>query len=238
MSGILRIGICDDEKQFRDRLSESITKICMKQGIENSIVHFGSGEELLEGYLDLDILFLDIQMDGMNGIETAKTIRKKDENVCIVFISAYPEYAAEGYKVHAFRYITKPFDDRELEAELLGAIRETGRVESISVTVKNDKGTFRIKSSNILFIEVRDRHSVIHTTEGEVASKEALGKFETMLNGNFFFRCHQGYLVNLRYVNCVIENSVTLHGDWVLPLSRYRKKELVSMMAKYWGGLM
>ncbi len=112
-----------------------------------------------------------------------------------------PEYASEGYKVHAYRYISKSFDERELKAELMGAVREVARTETASVTVKNDAGTFRVKTSNILFLEVEGRHVVIHTTNGKIISKEALGKFESKLKDHFFYRCHQGYLVNLRYVD-------------------------------------
>jgi len=238
MDRVLRIGICDDESHFRKTLNEAIIKILYRQGIDHSIIYFSSGEELLGGYIDIDILFLDIQMDGKNGIETAKEIRKRDENVCIIFISAFPEYAAEGYKVNAFRYITKPFDERELEAELTGAIREVKRADGISLTIKNDKGAFRILSSNVIYIEVKGRRTVIHTTDEEIESNEALSKFESKLTSQFFYRCHQGYLINLRYIDSVAENSIALRGDGSVPLSRYKKRGLMQMLTSYWGGLM
>jgi DNA-binding LytR/AlgR family response regulator len=238
MSGVLRIGICDDESHFRKILSDSLTKILHRQGIDNAIIYFNSGEELLDGYIDIDILFLDIQMEGKNGIDTAKIIREQDKNVCIVFISAYPEYAAEGYKVNAFRYITKPFDERELEAELTGAIREVRRTDVEALTIKNDRGTYRVLGSNITFIEVKGRHTVIHTTEEEIESNEALSKIESTLKEQPFFRCHQGYLINLRYIDSVAENNILLRGDGKVPLSRHRKKELLQTLTNYWGGLL
>jgi len=238
MDRVLRIGICDDESHFRKTLNEAITKIFYRLGIEHSIIHFSSGKELLDGYIDIDVLFLDIQMNGINGIDTAKAIREQDKNVCIIFISAYPEYAAEGYKVNAFRYITKPFDERELEAELTGAIREVKRSDGISLTIKNDKGAFRILSSNVIYIEVKGRRTVIHTTDEEIESNEALSKFESKLTSQFFYRCHQGYLINLRHIDSVAENSVALRGDGSIPLSRHKKRGLLQTLTNYWGGLM
>ncbi len=238
MDKVLRIGICDDESHFRKTLNESISKILFRQGLDHSIIYFSSGEELLGGHIDIDLLFLDIQMDGKNGIETAKEIRKRDENVCIIFISAFPEYAAEGYKVNAFRYITKPFDERELEAELTGAIQEAKRSNAVSLFIQNDKFSCRILTSNIIYIEVRGRKTVIHTTEDEIESNEALNKLEAKLIDQFFYRCHQGYLINLRYIDSVAENSIALRGDGSVPLSRYKKRGLMQMLTSYWGGLM
>jgi DNA-binding LytR/AlgR family response regulator len=238
MDRVLRIGICDDESHFRETLNESITKILFRQGIDHSVLHFSSGEELLNGYIDIDILFLDIQMDGKNGIDTAKEIRTRDENVCIIFISAFPEYAAEGYKVNAFRYITKPFDERELEAELTGAIREASRSNAVSLFIQNEKSSCRILTSNIVYIEVRGHKTVIHTTDDKIESNEALSKLEAKLVDQFFYRCHQGYLINLRYIDSVTENNISLRGDGAIPLSRYKKRGLMQMLTNYWGGLM
>ena len=116
----MRIAICDDEKNIRELIGNKVAK----QYPEADIVFFQSGEELLLSDKHVDILFLDIQMSGKNGMETARELRKKDKSVILIFVTAVEEYVFQAFDVGAFHYIVKPIDDEKFKDVLLRAVEE------------------------------------------------------------------------------------------------------------------
>ena len=116
----MRIAICDDEKNIRELIGNKV----LKQYPEADIVFFQSGEELLLSDNHIDILFLDIQMSGRNGMETARELRKKDKNVILIFVTAVEEYVFQAFDVGAFNYIVKPIDDTKFADVLCRAVAE------------------------------------------------------------------------------------------------------------------
>ena len=117
---MIKIGICDDEQQMRKTLRQILEQVLQLRGTDHQISEYGSGEELTAGisYLDTDILFLDIEMKNLDGIETAKLLRKKGMKGIIIFVTAYPDFVFQGYEVHAFHYILKPYRKEKIEEQL------------------------------------------------------------------------------------------------------------------------
>lgn len=235
-----KIGICDDESMPRLQLKNYIINYFNLSGESCELYEYTSGESVAAQYHErLDILFLDIQMGEMNGIEAAKEIRRFDEKVCIIFITALSEYAKEGYKVRAFRYLTKPVAYDEFAIEMAEAIHEIDRYKNKQITVKNDSGLFLIDVGDIIYIEVKGRKIWIKTPKGDVLSYDTLRFFEEKLDQSCFFRCHQGYIINLKYVDSITnKNSILMRPDFYIPLSKHRRKEFMKKFTIYLGDIM
>ena len=123
---MVKIGICDDEPEMRKPLRQILEQVLQLQGVEYLISESESGEELTAGIscLDIDILFLDIEMRSLDGIETAKLLRRKGMKGIIIFVTAYPDFVFQGYEVHAFHYILKPYRKEKIEEVLRQALHE------------------------------------------------------------------------------------------------------------------
>ena len=113
---MISIATCEDEKEIQDTIEDYLNNILKNTNIEYEIQKYNSGESLLESNLkDIDILLLDIQMDQINGMDTARKIRKVDNNMEIIFITSLIDYVQEGYEVRAYRYLLKPIELEELK---------------------------------------------------------------------------------------------------------------------------
>jgi DNA-binding LytR/AlgR family response regulator len=233
----MKIGICDDEEYVLLLLEEYINRYSKKFGIRFGLVKFNSGEEIWD-YIEcdnyFDIIFLDIQMNGINGIDTAHKIRKKDTNVKIFFLTSIIKYALEGYRVKAERYFIKPLKYSRFEKELNNVIRLIEVEKNRFFIEKNDNGIFKIMLSDIVYIETIGRNTMIHTTSKNIISYRNMKQHEESLD-DCFYRCHRAFIVNLTYVSSIIDNTVSLNNNEDIPLSKYRKKDFKEALLDYYG---
>jgi len=218
----VRIGICDDEKNIRDLISSKIKKVYP----EVEIILFQSGEEVLLSDDDIDILFLDIQMQGRNGIEIAKELRKNNSKIILIFVTAVKEYVFEAFDVCAFNYIVKPFDDVRFINVLSRAVNEFNsfrldEVENKYVMINNRGTHTKVKLDDIIYAEVFNRKVVIHKKDEEI---EYYGKMADLekVTGEDFFRTHRAYLINFKYVEKYDATTVYMEkGDVLMSKQNY-----------------
>lgn len=226
---MLYIAICDDEKYFRIREEQLIKKYMEKKACKCKIDVFNSGKEILDlkkTISQYNIIFLDVNMEEIDGIETAKEIRKITKDAYIVFVTAFVTYALEGYKVDAVRYLLK--DDECLEK----AINEC--LETILYKMDYDKNKMlfefqeekkEIYLEDILYIE-SNLHKLIFHMAGEDVTKYTmyarLDDINVLLQKNGFCRIHKSYLVNLRYVESVERYKVAFVNGGSLGISKSR----------------
>ena len=194
----LNIAICDDEKAIREQINELIEK--EKVGICLDL--YETGDALLATDKKFDIVFLDIQMDGTDGIETAKRLRQRDEDTILIFITGIREYVFEAFDVAAFHYLLKPIEEdkfREVfhRAEREMEKRKTKRWETVFIKTRNR--SFTLEKDSILYVESRGKKVEIHTTGEIIEAYASMNEMEGQL-GESFYRCHRGYLVNMVYV--------------------------------------
>ena len=194
----MRIAICDDEKNIRELIGNKVTK----QSPEAEIVFFQSGEELLLSDKHIDILFLDIQMSGRDGMETARELRKKDKSVILIFVTAVEEYVFQAFDVGAFNYIVKPIDDEKFKDVLLRAVeelsirgREVREPEASYVMINNGGVHTKVMIEDIVYAEVFNRKVVIHKLDDEIEYYGKMSDLEAVA-GDSFFRPHRAYLLN------------------------------------------
>ncbi len=234
---MLRIGICDDQMEARDTLRFALEKV-IREGAEQIVYEFSTGESAvrwLEKHPgEIDLLFLDVEMKGINGMEAAGQIREFDKELCIVFVTGYRDYVFDGYKVNALDYVIKPAGTERL-SEVLGRVREKifdKREENF--IFKNPEGTYRIPLENIsYFYSDKRKVNVVLKEKDEKEAYSFYGKLdqvETQLSGAFV-RIHQRYLVNPGQVTYIGGESVTVDGK-ELPMSRNMKEEATVKLAK------
>lgn len=232
----MNIAICDDEKTIREQIKELIRK--EKQDICPEL--YETGDSLLAVGKQFDIVFLDIQMEGTGGIETAGILRgrsalKGAEDTIIIFITGIREYVFESFDVAAFHYLLKPIDEnkfhevfRRAEEEL--EKRKKRRQEPIFIKTRNR--SFTLAADSILYVESRGKKVEIHTTRENIETYASLNELENQLGGGFY-RCHRGYLVNMAYVAEYDSGHITLNNGEGVYLAKERYGEFVKTYMRY-----
>ena len=217
----LHIAICDDEKVEREYLTRLSREWAMLRKINVAFSQFNSAENFLFHYADdnsSDILMLDIQMNGMNGVELARTIRQNDNTIQIVFITGYPDFMAQGYDVAALHYLLKPLQKSKLFEVLDKAVAHLQTVPR-TILIPKSGGTIRIKADEIIYAEVISHTTVLNLTNGTEEFQMRISDMELLL-GEGFFRCHRSYIVSMKYVRRVTRTAMVLEDGREIPLSR------------------
>lgn len=234
----LSVAICDDEPIHRNLLLNYLNQVFRNESYE--VLEFEKGEELLENYPEkLDILLLDIQMGGLNGIETAKKIRQFDTNVIIIFTTAVFDFIQQGYEVRAFRYLLKPISYDEFSRHLIECKNDITNEIKKNIKIKEiTEGSISIiPISSILYIETVSRVTLIHTDKKIYKTRESIKNLENELKNHLFYRCHRSYLINLHKVSSINKDSVYIKNDEIL-VSRYKIKDLKLRITNTLGSLL
>jgi len=242
VKGKISIAICDDEQPFLETISSIIKDYFKDKQTQVTVRCFHSGEELLAAMStsgEIDLFFLDVNMNNVDGIDVAKEIRKHDTAAVIVFVTAFLSYSTEGYKVDAFRYIIK--NDMSLKVsmiECLDAIKERFIDKASSQLFMFRKFEKEINIQDILYIE-----SKLHLLHFYMADKgaedysmyETLDNIEERLSEYNFLRIHQSYLVNLKHIKKVSLYKIILSDDTELVVPKARYKAVREAIVTYKG---
>ena len=230
----MRIAICDDEKNIWELIGKKVTTLYP----DADIIFCQSGEELLLSDKHIDILFLDIQMAGRNGMETARELRKRGNHVVLIFVTAVDEYVFQAFDVGAFHYIVKPIEDAKFADVLQKAVDEVNsRSTKVQVPeerylmINNSGMHTKVILDEIVYAEVFNRKIVIHKLNETI---EYYGKMSDLeeLAGDNFFRPHRAYLINFKYVEKYDATTVYLEKGNVL-MAKQNYPEFVKKYMKY-----
>lgn len=228
----MKIAVCDDENLF----VKKIYKYLWGQH-DCSVECFTSPLAILEKYRTgerYDVLFLDIVMAPVNGIELAKKIRTYDGRAVIVFLTAALEYAPAGYEVDAFRYLLKPVTE-EAFLDAMRAIRK--RLEaSHTIQLKTPECTLLIHTEELHYLEADNKDSIFYYMNDRISVRKGLSELEPLLPASVFFRIHRKYLVNLARVREFDEKNLTLDCGRTLPISRRRSGAFRNALNKFIEG--
>lgn len=240
---MLRIAICDDEEYFLMFEKKMISDYMEARDFNYQILSFTSGRELLkamDGITGFDMIFLDIGMADLNGMETARRIRKLTKDTYLVFVTVYITYALKGYEVNAVRFIIK--DSRIFDS----AMKECMDTIIYEMNYKEKRQDFNFREGNIALAleDIMYVESVAHKLYFRVIQDSALLTFtmyekldvmEEMLQDAAFCRIHKSYLVNLKYVKRLERDGVLLRNGTRLSIARSRNKEVGEAVIGYWG---
>lgn len=231
------IEIADDEQKDRDLLKSYFEQLHKEVNEEFEIRVYESGDALLEAHdAGTDIVCLDIEMQGKDGLRTAREIRKQDKDVIIIFITNMAQLAIKGYEVQALDFVVKPVSYPPFALKMRNAMNIILNRKSRNIVLNTLNGMQKISTDDLYYAEVSGHYLFYHTKQGVFKQKTAMKDLEEKLAGLSFKRCNNCYLINLKYVDCVNKDDLQINGEW-LKISRPRKKEFLQSLANYMGGI-
>lgn len=233
---MIRIAMVEDEAAVREQLMGYVQRYTRQYGTPFEVTEFTDGMEILEDYRpQFDIIFLDVEMKHLDGMETARRIRERDGGVLIVFITNMAQYAIRGYAVGALDYVLKPVPYFAFSQQLQKVEEQLRRRTRHYLAVPVEGGLRRLDTSRIYYIESEGHRVHFYTEEGDFAAPGALKALEEKLADRPFARCNSGYLVNLAQVQAVQQNTVEV-GPYELQVSRPKRKSFLAALTDYIGG--
>lgn len=227
----MKVAVCDDERES----CAALRSLIQRQMSDCEVACFYTGRQFLETREHFDILLLDIQMEGMSGIEVARALRVREENTILIFVTALKEYVFEAFDVSAFHYLLKPVSEEKFCRVFESACREAKRQEMLSserLFFQTKSRSFTVQKKEILYVESRKRKVDIHT-QRECFSVYATMKHMEEQLGEDFYRCHRGYLVNLAYVTEYETDAVCLKNGEKVFMAREKYSEFVKAYMRY-----
>ena len=233
----MRVTILEDEPKVSAQLVQYLHQYGEQNGLEFHIETYSNGDQLLKNYkADADVLFLDIQVPGISGMEVARQVRKNHKDVVIVFVTNLQQYAIEGYEVNAFDFILKPLDYTGFSLKLQRISNEVAhKADGRSITLNIRQGIRKIPVASILYIEVQNHDLILHLDGEDLRIRRTMSSMQQELEPYYFSRCNACYLVNLSRIQEIRKGSVYI-GDATLPISKQKNKSFLEDVAKYLGG--
>lgn len=238
---MLYIAICDDEKYFCLEEQELITEFLLQRGYKVQFDQYASGEDLLRQGMKVakyDVIFLDVNMDKLNGIETARQIRKYSNRNFIVFVTAFVQYAVSGYEVDAVRFILKDSQYELRLQECLDAILQKMEGKKGTFTFSFQEGQVDLPFEHIRYVESRLHKLLFYVSDEKkdvYTMYEKLDQIDDILQDAGFCRIHQSYLVNLQYIQDMKRYNVVLTDGGCLAVSKARYNESMEKWICYKG---
>lgn len=220
---MLRIGICDDEERDLDIICAFTMELLASLNIEYHMQRFTNGYKLIELASSFDLILLDIEMDEINGMDVARSIRTNNHDIKIVFVTNSQNYLRVGYTVKADGYFIKPIDKIEFHYELTNVLEDY---------IRNSKFIFdkrispnKIYLSDIFYIEFYDRKTLVHLKDTKLATYITLKEWIALLKDYHFAQCHKAYVINLYHIGELKTDKIILTTGDEINLSRKYKTE-------------
>lgn len=230
---MIRVAIVEDSKESAEHLKQAIARYGKENDIDFTVSCFYSGIDFISDYAAVyDLVFMDIDMPYMNGLETAKKMRELDSLVSLIFVTNLANYAIRGYEVNAANFIVKPVRYESFCSKVgreIARIRENNE-RCLLVTTRTGKA--KVRYSDIYYITVNGRYVTLHTKSGEMEMHISMKELEKMMEGSSFIRGDNSSMVNLMYVTSVGVDGAIVNGVLV-PCSRNRRKALLDAFTLY-----
>ena len=237
---IINIAVCDDKQESLDLILKELYKAADTLNITIETYPYMNGNKVVDliynNKEDFDILFLDIDMPNISGLEVAKKLRKKESDIILIFISSYEQYVFESIEYNPFRYIRKNRIDKELFLAVKAACSRLDEMKDTYIVVKTEDSEVKIKHSDIMYFETAARKVGIHLNNGEILTvRKTIKDLFEELNDEHFIRIHSGCVTNARYIAKFSSYDITLDNGERLIVSRTRMKNVKITLMNFWG---
>ena len=228
---MFRVAICDDEATALQLNTMRTEKLLQEEGVSYEIRAFDDIQAMADALMrpgqPYDLLITDILASGINGIEAAEKLRSIGEKLDIIFISSTAEYALEGYRVQALRYLKKPVDVEQLREALMISYRKTSQKEGLSLTCEGK--LYNIRYEEIIYAESQARDVELTLKDRRLVTHMKISDLEKLLP-DMFFRCHRSYIVNLLEVETIERYQATMKNEDYIPISQQLYTEMKNRM--------
>lgn len=234
----MKICICDDDSFFIEEIENRLSYFCTDEVFD--ISRFSSAEELLrcsKSGESFDIVFIDIEMKGTNGIEAAEKIREISPETIIIFVSDYSDYIFEAFRIEALHFLVKPIRDDAFTEVFTRAMKKYTSVNA-SIILKWESTRSKIAINKISYVEGYRRHLTVHTANAIYEAVGKISEIQDILSPHGFVRVHQGFIVNMNYIKCFGINEIELTDGTIIPVSVRKKQEALKaydIFIKKWG---
>lgn len=194
----MKVAVCDDERLFRNELAGLLKSYRIERKTDVFVDFFQNGNELLSAKYVYDVIFMDYQLGGIDGIETCRRLREKNSDSVIIFISAYPGAALDSFEVNTFRFLSKPLNKDKL-FKALDDYMYSIDYDNLLILNTHD-GKWNIKTSEIIYLEAAGKHTLVRTTSRTYEIHNNLKSVEEMLPQDKFLRCHKAFVVGFAHI--------------------------------------
>ena len=230
---MIHIAVCDDEKYMSEKIAKMVKDFFGRKKIEISVLQYPSGEELLKYKTEMDILFLDIEMQGINGMETARRLRAENYQGFLIFITILKEMVFQSFEVSPFDYLVKPVKEEDFLRTMERLLLSMQSNEKANLLIQKGHESSIISFGDIIYCEIIDRKVYLHLRTGEVIDYyDRIENLEKKLDKRFF-KCHRSYLINLNYLKSYKNNMAYMANGLEIPVSRLRRKEFSKVILQY-----
>lgn len=231
----MNIAVCDDSANETKLICRFLQRHLEKNGFIGNISTFENGEELLEKFTpgSFDIIFLDIYMASINGVETAKLLRKSDPNFALVFITQSRDHAMDAFSVRACAYVSKPIVFEEIQAAFAQCqyifLKNARFIEVVSLRQK-----VRIPLIKIIYIETRGHTTLFHTQDEDIGTTNpmTMSKLKFTL-GDSFLLCHRSYMVNMNHVKALLKEDFKMSDGSIVPIRQRGRAQVFSEYGEF-----
>lgn len=232
---MLNFAVCDDDRKTADEISDRLYSYFKEKNKEINISELYDGNSLLCSSKSFDAVFLDIKMPNPDGMETARLLRKSGFDGFVIFITILEDYVYDSFELSPFDYIVKPINEERF-LRTLSRLNNELESQKRTLIIQNNGEKRIIPVNEIVYCEVIDRQSFIHTKSGETISfYEKIENLESSLN-RAFFKCHRSYIVNLSYITAFSNGTAHMSDGSLIPVSRLRKNDFEQALIKHMRG--
>ena len=221
----MKIAICDDEKEYIEDVKRHLNQYAYEHGLSFDLSEFNSSAEILKSNKEFDIAFLDIEMDGANGIEVGRELQKANPDTVLIYVTAYNHYLDDALDLGITRFFDKPIDSKRFYEGLERAISKVDNTEIKFYLKDESKGVVTLKCKDIVFIEIQGRKKKVVTKDKDYISKDNIKIWKERLNKSYFESPHNSYIVNTNFITYFCREYIILDEKYNIPIAYSRRVE-------------